>query len=44
MSDVIEVVSPQGFTGDDIRAVINELSNEGLLYSTIDEDHWLIVR
>jgi len=35
-----EQVSSQVFSADDIRNALNHLSNEGLIYSTIDEHHY----
>ena len=33
-------LSTQGYSAGDIRNAINDLSNEGHIYSTIDEDHY----
>jgi DNA replicative helicase MCM subunit Mcm2 (Cdc46/Mcm family) len=33
-------VASQGFSESDVMKAINELSNEGHIYSTIDEQHY----
>lgn len=35
-----EVVAGQGFSDRDVEQAVSELSNEGHIYSTIDENHY----
>ena len=40
VNDVVSQVSQKGFSEMDIRNAVTFLSNEGHIYSTIDEDHY----
>jgi len=40
VSSIIQQVAPQGYSEQDIRIAIGNLSNEGHIYSTIDEDNY----
>ena len=40
ISEIAKGVSGQGFSEGDVRNSINHLSNEGHIYSTIDEHHY----
>jgi len=40
INDIIGNLSNKGFSANDIRNAINHLSNEGHIYSTIDENHY----
>ena len=40
VNQITEVVTPQGYSAGDIKMAINELSNEGHIYSTVDENNY----
>jgi len=40
ISMIIEDLAPQGYSAGEVRTALNNLSNEGHVYSTIDEDHF----
>jgi replication factor A2 len=40
IDDITSRVSSQGYSVMEIKNVINNLSNEGHIYSTIDENHY----
>mmetsp|Transcript_20092 Transcript_20092/g.42247 ORF Transcript_20092/g.42247 Transcript_20092/m.42247 type:complete len:283 (-) Transcript_20092:295-1143(-) len=40
MDQITNELSPQGFAAGDVKSAINHLSNEGHIYSTIDEYHF----
>ena len=40
VNQITEVVTPQGYSAGDIKMAINDLSNEGHIYSTVDENNY----
>ena len=40
VDQIIQQVASQGYSAGEIKNVINNLSNEGHIYSTIDENHF----
>ncbi|KAL9179167.1 hypothetical protein ACHAXT_008457 [Thalassiosira profunda] len=40
LNEVVQQVSPQGYSARVIKEAINRLLNEGYIYSTIDENHF----
>lgn len=42
INNIIKDLAPQGYSESEVKAAVNDLSNEGHIYSTIDEDHFQI--
>ena len=40
ISDCVNAVAPQGVTDAQVRTAVENLVNEGHLYSTIDDEHY----
>ena len=40
VNQITEMVTQQGYTAGDIKMAINNLSNEGHIYSTVDENNY----
>ena len=44
ISDCVNAVAPQGVTDAQVRAAVEALVNVGYLYSTIDDEHYMVTQ
>ena len=42
ISDIINSLQSNGYSEGEVRTAIENLSNDGVIYSTIDEAHFMV--